>query len=105
MRKILLWRKMIYHSNVVLHTLAAERRQFIAAIANSYSITIYNIVHCNTFMLRNMFWQKFGRFPGPSQALADVSMVCKQAAGACRPMLQFPFIAIVFVSSCMSSFF
>jgi len=66
MRKILFWRKMFYHSNVVLHILAAECRQFIAAIANSYNITIYDIVHCNNFMLRNMFRQKFGRLLGLS---------------------------------------
>jgi len=35
--KILFWRKMFYRSNVVLHILAAECRQFIAAIANRYS--------------------------------------------------------------------
>jgi len=29
-------------------------------------------------------------------------MVCERAAGACRPVLQFPFIAIVLVFSCMS---
>jgi len=61
MRKILFWRKMFYYSNAVLRILAVECRQFIAAIANSYNITIYDIVHCNNFMLRNMFWQKFGR--------------------------------------------
>jgi len=43
MRKILFWRKTFYHRNVVLHILAAECRQFIAAIANSYNITIYDI--------------------------------------------------------------
>jgi len=52
---------MFYHSTVVVHILAAECRQLIPAIANSYNITIYDIVHCNNFMLRNMFWQKFGR--------------------------------------------
>jgi len=38
---------MFYHSNVVLHILAAELRQFIAAVADSCNITIYDIVHCN----------------------------------------------------------
>jgi len=46
---------MFYHNNVVLHILAAECRQFIAAIANSY-ITIYDIVHCNSFMLKNTYY-------------------------------------------------
>jgi len=31
MREILFWRKIFYHSNVVLHMLAAECSQFIAA--------------------------------------------------------------------------
>jgi len=65
-RKILFRRKMIYHSNVVLHIIAAECRQFVAAIANSYKITIYDIVHCNNSMLKNMFWQKFGHLLGLS---------------------------------------
>jgi len=60
MCKILFWIKIFYHSNVVLHILAAKYRQFFAAIADSYNITIYDIVHCNNFMSRNMFWQKFG---------------------------------------------
>jgi len=66
MRKILFWRKMFYHNNVVLHILAAECRQLIAAIANSYNTTIYDFVHCNNLMLRNMFRQKFGRLLGLS---------------------------------------
>lgn len=59
-RKILFWRKMFYHSNVILHNIAVECRQSVAAVADSYNITIYDIVHCNNFMLRNMFWLKFG---------------------------------------------
>jgi len=35
--------------------------------------------------------------------IADVSLVCKRAAGVCMRMLQFPFIAVVFVFSCISS--
>jgi len=69
MRKMLFWRKMFYHSNVVLHNmhiLAAECRQLIAAIANSYNTAIYDFVHCNYLMLRNMFRQKFGRLLGLS---------------------------------------
>jgi len=54
MRKILFWRKMFYHNNVILHSLAVECRQSITAIADKY-ITIYDIVHGNNFMLRNMF--------------------------------------------------
>jgi len=37
MRQILFCRKLFYHSNVVLHILAAESGQFIAAIANNYN--------------------------------------------------------------------
>jgi len=40
--------------------LAAECRQLIASVANGYDITIYDIVHCNNFVLRDIFWQKFG---------------------------------------------
>jgi len=58
LRKILFWRKMFYHSNVLLHNLAVECRKAIGAIAACYDITMH-IVHCNNFILRNMFWQKF----------------------------------------------
>ena len=45
-------------------SLAVECRQSITAIADKYNITIYDIVHCNNFMLGNMFWQKFGCLVG-----------------------------------------
>jgi len=35
-------------------------RQSIAAIADCYCATVHYIVHCNSFILRNMFWQNFG---------------------------------------------
>ena len=38
MHKISFWRKMFYHSNVILHSLAVECRQPLAAIANSCNI-------------------------------------------------------------------
>ena len=59
LHKILFWRKMFYHSNVLLHNLAVECRKSIGATAACYDITMHDIVHCNNFILRNMFWLKF----------------------------------------------
>jgi len=38
-------------------------------------------------------------------ALADVSMVCKRAAGACKAYVAISFIAVVFVFTSMSTFY
>jgi len=47
LRKILFWRKMFHHSNVLLHNFAVECRKSIGAIAVCYDITMHDIVHCN----------------------------------------------------------
>jgi len=54
MRKILFWRKMFYHSNVIRHicSFAVECRQTFCSSHCS--------LHGNNFMFWNMFWQKFG---------------------------------------------
>jgi len=49
--------KMFYDSNVILHNLAVECRKSLAAIADCYIMTIYNIVLCNNLLCFAELWK------------------------------------------------
>jgi len=49
----------VWHYTGQLSVLNYLRRLYIFIYTACYDITVHDIVHCNNFILRNMFWQKF----------------------------------------------
>jgi len=55
MCKILFWKKMFYHDNIVLHILAKECCLSVTATADVYNIGAHHIVYFDNFAVRNVF--------------------------------------------------
>jgi len=61
MHKVLLWKKMFYHRNTVLHVLARECKNVVLALTDCKNVNPSYVYHLSKFSLKNLFLREFAK--------------------------------------------